>query len=527
MPSSSLAFVPSGRPGSAVHSPFTYLTVEKADLYRRVMLVFVAAKRRFTVHLRPEDVHAEVGGELAEVATALGALQGWGNLRADPDTSRVTSVEEFHRARFLYQLTAEGEAAEEALGVYDEALGRRGALQAVALADIATHLRALLELASAPEPDEAKVHLLLRALVDRFTDLAANAQAFMGSLQRSIDMQEADAEAFRAYKDRLIAYLQRFVTDLVATGGEIASLVVRLDSGDVERLLGLAARREAADTAPGASAEEDPREAEFVRLAALWRERWAGFRGWFMSTPGHPSQAKLLRSQARAAVPQLLHVVSALNERRAGRSDRSADFRTLALWFAEAPDDAARHRLWRGAFGLHSSRHLTVDAETLDAREVEPVSPTASWSAAPSVHISPRLRRTGSYERRGRPTRVEDRSAARRHLAELADREAAEVDAARAALATDGTVRLSDVGRLDTAPFRLFLGLLGDALSALGPGRREVSTTTTDGSMAVTLTVADNAPEVRLDTPHGVFRGPDHLLRITDLTALERAERTA
>jgi len=236
-----------------VQSPFTYLTVEKAELYRQVMLVFVAAKRRFTVHLRPEDVHAETGGDLAEITAALGALQGWGNLRADPDTSRVTSVEEFHRARFLYQLTVEGEAAEEALGVYDEALGRRGALQAVALADIATHLRALLELGAATEPDEAKIHLLLRALVDRFTDLAANAQAFMGSLQRSIDMEKADTEAFRAYKDRLIAYLQRFITDLVATGGEIAGLVERLDGGAVDALLELAAHREAADTAPGAT----------------------------------------------------------------------------------------------------------------------------------------------------------------------------------------------------------------------------------------------------------------------------------
>jgi Protein of unknown function (DUF2397) len=40
-----------------VSSPFTYLTVGKSGLYRQVMLAFVAAKRRFTVHLRPEDVH--------------------------------------------------------------------------------------------------------------------------------------------------------------------------------------------------------------------------------------------------------------------------------------------------------------------------------------------------------------------------------------------------------------------------------------------------------------------------------------
>ena len=503
-------------------SPFTYLTVAKADLYRRAMLVFVAAKGRFMVHLRPEDVREALGSEadLDEVTAALVALEGWGNLRSDPDTSRVTTVEDFHRARFLYQLTREGEAAEEALGVYDEALGRRGALQAVALADIATQLRVLHELAAEREPDPVKVHLALRALVDRFTDLAANAQAFMGSLQRSIDLHDVDAEAFRAYKDRLIDYLQRFITDLVATGSEIAALVAQIEAAGVETLLHAAAWREAADAAPGTGpGDDDPRAAEFTRRAALWRERWAGFRGWFVSAPRHPSQAKLLRSQARAAIPQLLHVVAALNERRSGRSDRSADFRTLALWFAQAPDEAALHRLWRTAFGLASSRHLTVDADTLAARAEAPVASSTPWAQAPPLQISPRLRKTGSYERRGKPSHVTDRSEQRRHLAELAAREAAEAAAARAALATDGPLRLSDVGTLPADAFRLFLGVLGDALTALVPGRREVAVTTSDGSMAVRLTVLEGAGRAEIETPDGVFRGPDHLVHIVDLTA--------
>ena len=50
--------------------------------------------------------------------------------------ARVTAVEDFYRKRFIYQLTREGEAAEAALSAFDEALGRRGALRAVALHDI-------------------------------------------------------------------------------------------------------------------------------------------------------------------------------------------------------------------------------------------------------------------------------------------------------------------------------------------------------------------------------------------------------
>ena len=510
-------------------TPFSYLTAPNALLYRAVMAAFVQAKRRFTVHLRPEDVHRDIAGgayELPTVTDALARLVEWGNLRADPDTSRVTTVEDFHRARFLYQLTQRGEAVEEALQSYDEALGRRGALQAVALADIATQLRALLELATRPNPDQAKVHLLLRGLVDRFTDLASNAQAFMGSLQRTIDLHDADADAFRAYKDRLIDYLERFIKDLVSTGSEIAGLIESVERAGVARLLDMAAWREAEDAAPGGEHDEgDPRRREYERGRRLWQDRWDGFVGWFLSQPQHPSQAKLLRAQARAAIPALLQVVATLNERRSGRSDRSADFRDLARWFAQAPAEPDLHRLWRAAFGLSASRHL-VAAEASTAPEIT-VPASTLWADAPPVEISPRLRKTGSYERRGKPNRVVDRSAQRRHLAELAAREAAETAAARAALTTTRPTRLSDLDVLDPAPFRLFLALLGDALAARTPGASTVETTTSDGSLMVVLTALADHQRAEIRTSHGVLRGPDHVIEIVDLTEAQPWEASA
>jgi uncharacterized protein (TIGR02677 family) len=301
----------------------------------------------------------------------------------------------------------------------------------------------------------------------------------------------------------------------------------------VDQLLDTAARREAEDAAPGAVIGasgrvgpddlDDPRQGEFERGGALWRERWAGFRGWFLSEAHHPSQAKLLRAQARAAIPALLQVVATLNERRAGRSDRSADFRTLARWFAQAPTDADLHRLWRAAFGLYPSRHLIADEETLD----HPVPASTMWADGPALQISPRLRQTGSYERRGKPNRVVDRSEQRRCLAELAAREATETAAARRALATARPTRLSDLGELDPAVFRLFLSLLGDALAARSPGARSVETTTSDGSLAIRLSALDDGRQAEIRTPEGTFRGPDHLIEILDLTAEHPVERTA
>jgi uncharacterized protein (TIGR02677 family) len=508
--------------------PFAYLTAPNAPLYRQVMLAFLAAKRRFVVHLRSEDVVealAEDGpAETKAIADALTKLEEWGNLRADPDTSRVTGVEDFYRARFLYQLTHAGEAAERSLAVFDEQLGRRGALQGVALEDIAVGLRALRELALQPEPDIGRAAQLLRDLVGRCADLAENAQAFMGSLQRTIDLYELDADAFRAYKDRLIEYLERFIKDLTGTGSEISELLESLDPAGVDRVLELVARRDSEDAAPEVGemlSAEDFRARAFTTQLASWRERWLGLRQWFVSAPGLPCQAKLLRIRARKAIPDLLAVVAMLNERRAGRSDRTADFRELAVWFAQAPDDAAMHQLWQATFGLHSTRHLTLDSDTEQARAKDPVPASTPWAQAPPLMISPRLRRTGSYERRGKPNRVIDRRQARQHLAEHATAEAEQTAAARARLVNDRPIRLSDLGHLDPDAFSLFLTLLGDALSAQHPDERGTRTTTGDGSLEITLTPISGATGVEIRTEAGVFRGLDHVLQIADLTATE------
>src|SRR2546430_2048334 len=43
---------------------------------------------------------------------------------------------------------------------------------------------------------------------------------------------------------------------------------------------------------------------------------WTGLRGWFLGRPDSPSQAEVLRSRARAAIPALLAAVAGIHERR-------------------------------------------------------------------------------------------------------------------------------------------------------------------------------------------------------------------
>ncbi|MBL1259863.1 MAG: TIGR02677 family protein [Thiotrichaceae bacterium] len=504
---------------------FNYVTAEKSALYRAVMQVFTTAKTHFIVHLRPEEIIERLGTNSTyspeEIPAALEQLVAWRNLLAQPDTGRVTTVEDFYRARHLYQLSRQGEAAEAALAVFDALLGRRGALQAVALRDIRDTLIAIEQLCHETEIDVGRVHALLRDLSRVFEDLADNAQAFMAGLGRALDLRSIDREAFLAYKEKVIDYLKRFIGDLAVLSPDIAQLIRNLNS-PIERLLILVATREAEDLAPDMKRDEttETKPPPLEQTLQHWRDHWQGLQAWFIGNPGHPSQASVLQSSARHAILRLLEAVVRLNEQRLGRSDRSADFRTLAGWFMQCEDDGEAHRLWRAAFGLTAARHLSIDEETLSAREQDPIATQRSWWDAPPLTINPRLRATGSYARRGAAAQIRDRSKEKTALAEQIARESEEARQARRLLATGETTTLSAIGKLDEGSFRYFLRLLGEALATAENSEAAILTTTGDGAIEIEMRPLAADQCANIHSPFGTFSGRDYQIRITDLEGL-------
>jgi uncharacterized protein (TIGR02677 family) len=488
---------------------FSHVMADNAPLYRAILDVFAASKRQFRLHLRPDDVLIEATWPtgpptLEAVQQALGQLVDWGNLQSQPDTSRVATIEDFYRKRLLYRMTSGGEAVEAGLQAFVEALARRAELQSVALDDIRARLISLGQLMRETPPDTAKVHGALRDLVHVFEGLANNAEAFMAGLARTIELQRAEVTAVMNFKTRLIDYLQRFIGDLVTRSSQIAELLIGLQP--LERaLLQLAAERDARNAAPG----DFEMDAEAVNARLIdWRERWSGLSRWFVSDGRHRAQAELLRASALSAIPRLLQAVSLLHERRAGRSDRAADFRRLAIWFAAAGGDDNAHRLWRAAFALGPARHLALTVAD------EKVSATTPWRDSPGIAVLPKLREQGVLPTRGSPVRILDRSAERSLLAARVAAEAAETEAARQRLATDHDTRLSEMGRLDPSAFRLFLTLLGEALATQRHPDDPVERLTGDGTLLVQLVPLAAHTRAVISTDLGTFSGRDHLLRI-------------
>jgi uncharacterized protein (TIGR02677 family) len=119
---------------------------------------------------------------------------------------------------------------------------------------------------------------------------------------------------------------------------------------DAPRLLQIAAERDAQDAAPG---DMETTESAIDQRLAEWRERWEGLERWFVADGRTRPQSELLRATALSAIPRLLQAVSLANERRAGRSDRAADFRHLARSCSPPTAHASARRIARGLARRH------------------------------------------------------------------------------------------------------------------------------------------------------------------------------
>ena len=268
---------------------FAHLNAEKGALYRAILAVFVYERARFTIALRPLEIAACLAVRHAadpdsspsasdnELTAALEQLVAWNNLLATRDTADVATVEEFYRSRYLYQLSAEGEAAEHAISAFFQHLHRPGELQVATLRDLLTLLEQLAaELAA--EPDRDRLHLAFQTLVTRFEELTSRAQSFMRSLQSTVELHGIELDAFFSYKDALIDHLDRFLGELVLSTSRITAALHELAALDLDRAFRLLAGRHLADALQPtandfAAAADHRRQRVSQRVAAAARTR--------------------------------------------------------------------------------------------------------------------------------------------------------------------------------------------------------------------------------------------------------------
>ncbi|MFE8013946.1 TIGR02677 family protein [Streptomyces antibioticus] len=489
---------------------FRFTTAERSDLYGAVLDVFGVAGEHLETALGLDAVRDRLRGvgwmaaaEDGDLHDALRKLVEWELLDVVHNhAENYRTAEEYERRNLQYSLTRRGEAALAGVRHALEVLASTGALQTAVLEAITDRLDELCLLSREPASADRRIFSTVRELEGHLDALVENTKAFNGELQRLLRAEGADPEVFREVKAATVAYLQEFLVNLDRRGQAVAAAVARVEERGTAVLRERALR--GAELPPAAGA--DP--------VAGWlegrRARWAGLRAWFLPDDGARPRIEHLHDVARRAIVSLLQVLERINESRRRSSSAVQDFRELARWFAAAPTEEDLHRLWSGAFGLGSARHAH-----LAHADPELIPSSRSWSEAPPVEVSALLRTSGRTERFTRTAKVRNVAAVRAGRAERARAEQAELARAWRALETDGPVRLSSFGLLETAVFDRLLDLVGRALAARPDASGSRRATTGDGRMEIVLAPPPDRRTAVLRTAKGALTGPDYVVRIT------------
>jgi len=149
------------------HQVLRYATTEEADAYRRIMRVLYLEHQAFGLRLRPAQVADRLRGRFALAVepgwleSRLEALDRWGAVERDHDSSLASTAAEWRRNRYTYDVTPAGRLTEELLAQLD-ALGEEiGRLDTARLPSIRDALAQLASELDAPEPDGTRLRQLL------------------------------------------------------------------------------------------------------------------------------------------------------------------------------------------------------------------------------------------------------------------------------------------------------------------------------------------------------------------------------
>jgi len=438
---------------------FHFLAADKRTVYLWLLRAFNRARANYHVLLHTGDVAAHLA-TLAEehaecqvpddLAAALDALVGWGNLERSQDAARAATIQEYRNRHSVYQLTDAGFRAYQAV---EQVLAARlddAALSRLVFPDILADLTALATASTSGDAEEVyrKLSRLDRALSD-MAERAARFYLLLGELSRTTDHR---AEVFLAHKDALLAHMREFHAELLRYSPRLRAATLAVAATGVERMLELAA--EADDRLFRTPSER----------MADWRPRWAGLVAWFGADQGRTESDRLQQATV-GAISDVLAMLRRVTEARRGGVSRESQLRHLAAWFTNTPSELAAHALFSAVFSLRSPRHVGLahdDPEAIPSRR--------SWWEAPPVEVSRTLVETGKPPGSAPPAAVERNDAARRRLRERQLAGAAQQREAAAQLAAGGPH-----GRVLSEPETVvLLALLDRALGARVPMRARV-----------------------------------------------------
>lgn len=478
----------------------SYLTADNVERYRAVMRYFYEQHQRMRYRLQPLEVVEGVRAKgylpdysLEQCQRDLEQLEEWKNVIAQHDGTRVSTIEEYRRKSFRYQMSKYAVEIERMVAGLENIRGFGGSLEPTRLEKIATLLKELQEVAGVFPQGKALQHWEdLMATFRRMTESAAD---YIAHLESSRAEELMATEAFLVYKDSLTHYLRHFMQGLQQYSVQIEGYLRALGGELLNRYIRQVAQEEAATP----QLDEDVQETATEREERL-SETWEAFTEWFLGKKSLESEVYGFEQATKNAIAKIVRSALRIQDSRRSGVSRRRELEHFGRWFFSLESVEEAHELAAYAFGLYKTHHY----QGMDAYETE-AADTSMWDAAPQVRTLTSKSRRRLKENATAAVRNLSREQGRKREQYLAQRR--EEAALLQQFLSRGTMRVSELAPLTEAVFTQLLSWIGHCLAS--PQRRMH---TSDG-VVIQLHLPKNAARAVVETAHGALDLPNYTFR--------------
>ncbi|TDQ34639.1 TIGR02677 family protein [Aureibacillus halotolerans] len=479
----------------------TYLAAEKAWSYRVILRFCFTQHERMKQFLYIEDIEAYLKTlpsfshyDLDDVQQDVQQLVQWGNLKAQQETGRVNTVDEFKKKRFRYQCTPFTVEFERTL-VRMEQQGDEfgGSLERSQFQRLYEKLQLVQDSLTSTITDEEcaqrwdDVMMYFRAITENTSDYFAH----IDGEQANERMQQ---EAFLVYKDRFTSYLRDFIRSLQRMGLHIQSLLNELTPRETTAFFEQVARHKAKVV--------HFEETDETAVLQEYAERWRNLADWFIGSETRQSEFSLIQERTAETIRRVTRTAQQLGERDQHFRSRKKDYLHLAEWFEGLTSMEEAHRLSAAVFGVFHTKHLQAEPKVTENIYMD------VWETEASVHeTTPRIRNYGEKTKAGA---VEEHKAEKEAQREafLAQRKQERLIVER--YINGNEIRFRDLHTIEPPVRKLFLSWLSRAMM------KETRQIKTEFGHDVVVHIDLSAPPVLLTAEDGELQLPDVVFKFKE-----------
>lgn len=479
-----------------------YLNADNVARYRLIMRFFYENHSKLKYWLKAEEVYYGVMNwgllqdyTLEQCQRDLETLTEWKNLNSRHDGGRASTIEEYLRKRFRYQMTPYSIEIERMLESLENIQGYGGSLEPTLLERIVGYVSHACDYAKDSTEDGALQ--LWRDLQGSFRQLHESASDYLASLQTGKAEELMLTEQFLVYKDTLTHYLRNFIMSLQRHGGMLENILQTTSPTAWESFL----HKVVAEEQKMPSLDDTLTYDERLQLR---QEEWAIFVQWFIGNERESSDVLFLERATKDSIAKMLKYALAIQEKYKWGVSRKKELDYLGQWFLHMDDVEEAHRLGSYTFGLYKTRHFQGEGErTSDSADM------SMWDELPIVRelkSRSRIRRKS-----GETESVRDRTEQQKQAKEALFAGKMMEEAILRKWIDMGEFKMSELDKLSDLERKMLLTWISRCIS-----NRSRTTRTPDG-LEIRLLQPEDSERAKLQFDDGILDLPDFQMTVREV----------